>query len=118
MSTSTATPPTANLQPAPRLTIKQAAKLMNVSERLVYMVGRVKRLRPDLYERIKRGELSAHAATRIMDGPKPPDHFAALCLAWNRASEDDQARFLVILDQNPFRLTISSVAQVRSTLSG
>jgi hypothetical protein len=92
-----ATPDTANLQSMPRLTIKQAAKLMNVSERLVYMCKRVRRLRPDLYERIERGELSVNAAMRIVDGTKPQDRFAALCRAWNRASDDEQARFLVIL---------------------
>ncbi len=87
----------ANLQSMPRLTIKQAAALMNVSERLVYMCKRIRRTRPDLAAAVERGELSVNAATRIMDGTKPPDRFGALCRAWNRASESEQGRFLVIL---------------------
>jgi len=92
-----ATPDTANLQPRRGLTVKDAARLMNVSERSAYTARRIHRARPDLHDAIMRGELSLHAAACIVDGDKAPDRFAALCRAWNRASEDEQARFLVIL---------------------
>jgi hypothetical protein len=62
---------TANLQ----MTVKDAAKLINVSERLAYMSRRVVRSgRLDLVDAITRGDMTIHAALRIIDGPKPqPD---------------------------------------------
>jgi hypothetical protein len=56
----------ANLQS--RLTVKQEAKLMNVSERLVYMAGKVLRLRPDLEPEIAAGRMSINEAHRIATG--------------------------------------------------
>lgn len=54
------------------LTVRQAAKLLNVSERLVYMTKRVMRSgRQDLVDAIERGDISVHAALREIDGPKP-----------------------------------------------
>lgn len=89
-----ACPDTANLLPRLALTVKDAARLMNVSERSVYMARRVLRARPDLADAIMRGELSLHAAAQIVGGAKAPDHFAALCRAWKGATEDEQARLL------------------------
>jgi hypothetical protein len=82
----------ANLQ----MTVKDAAKLMNVSERLVYMSRRVVRSgRLDLVDAITRGDVTTDAALRIIDGPKPPpDRYAALVRAWNAACEEDRRRLL------------------------
>lgn len=87
--------PTANLQSG-RLSVRQAAELMNVSERSIYTATRILRSgRQDLIEKIERGEMSLHAATRIFDGnDKQPDRFAALCRAWNKASEAERLLFL------------------------
>jgi hypothetical protein len=82
------------------MTVKQAAQLMNVSERLVYMAIALRRSgRQDLIESVERGELSINAALKIANG-KPSanlqkDTYAALVRAWNRATEDEQGRFLV-----------------------
>ena len=88
-------PETANLQP--RMTVKAAAKVMNVSERTVYMARRVHRSgRQDLIEACQRGEMSLNAALRAIDGQtRPDDGYTALCKAWNKATEDEQGRFLI-----------------------
>jgi hypothetical protein len=71
---------------------------MNVSERAVYMGRRIVRSgRSDLITAIERGEMSLNAALKIINGPKPPDGYSALCRAWNKATEDEQARFLAAL---------------------
>jgi hypothetical protein len=77
-----------------KLTIKAAAKLMNVSERSVYYAyaRRIARERPDLIQACECGEMSLHAAIRIIDGPKPVDRYANLVKAWNAASDDDRRR--------------------------
>ena len=58
---------TANLQ----ITVKQAAKAVNVSERSVYMAKAVLRLRPDLEAQIMAGEMSLNQAHQIATGKKP-----------------------------------------------
>lgn len=60
----------ANLQTG--LTVKQAAKLMNVSERSVYMAARVQRDRPDLAAQCEAGTLSINAAYLQCPGIKKP----------------------------------------------
>jgi len=60
---------TANLQKKP--TVKQIAAAFNVSERMIYMAGKLCRLRPDLASAVERGELSLHKALNIAEG-KPP----------------------------------------------
>jgi hypothetical protein len=55
---------TANLQ----FTVRQAARLMNVSERSVYMARKVQRLRPDLADAVIRGEISLNRAYLIATG--------------------------------------------------
>ena len=83
---------TTNLQ----MTVRDAVKLMNVSERLVYRSRRVMRSgRLDIVDAITRGDTTTHAVLRIIDGPKPqPDRYAALVRAWNAASEEDRRRLL------------------------
>ena len=51
---------TANLQT--KITVRQAAQIMNVSERNVYKMKQVLALHPDLEDRIWSGELSLHKA--------------------------------------------------------
>jgi hypothetical protein len=83
---------TANLQ----MTVRDAVKLMNVSERLVYMSRRVVRSgKLDLVDAINRGDMTTHATLRIIEGPEPPpDRYDALVQAWNAASEEDRRRLL------------------------
>lgn len=93
----------ADLQPAPAgaLTIADAAEAMNVSERQVYLARAVMRLRPDLVPEIEAGRLSINAAYRLANGKAAPDARSTtwdrLVAAWNAASEEDQARFIVQL---------------------
>jgi hypothetical protein len=61
----------ANLQSG--LTVKQAARALNVSERMVYMARRIVRSgRQDLITACTRGELSVNAAVRIIDRDRRP----------------------------------------------
>lgn len=85
---------TANLQP--RLTVAQAAKLMNVSERAVYMARRIRRSgRCDLEAAIMAGTLSVLAAIRLLDGPKrAPDGLRAIAKAWANATQEERETFL------------------------
>lgn len=96
---------TANLQPS-RVTVKDAARLMNVSERLIYMAKEVERLRPDLVPRIEAGELSLNKALRLAKGKPKPTSWDRLVRAWNNATEDDRARLALWIlraerEQNP-----------------
>lgn len=75
---------------------------MNVSERSVYYAGRVLRSgRQDLFDACLRGEMSIHAALRIIDGPTPIDRYAALVRAWNQASVAECLRFLDVIGARP-----------------
>lgn len=83
---------TANLQTTANLTVKQAAILMNVSERSIYMVKKVLRLRPDLKNEIAAGKLSINAAHRIATNKLNPTSWDRLLTAWNAASAADRLR--------------------------
>ena len=75
---------------------KAGALVAHVSERMIYYAARVQRSgRQDLIDAIRRGEMTVHAALRIIDGPKPIDRYAALLKAWNAASDDDRQRLLI-----------------------
>jgi hypothetical protein len=83
----------ANLQ---RLTVKQAAQLLNVSERSIYSARRVVRLgRHDLVAKMQAGELTVHAALRIAENKPRPTTWDRLVRAWNNATDDDRGRFLL-----------------------
>lgn len=86
----------ANLQPS--LTVKQAAELMNVSERTVYMALRVLRLRPDLAAKMKAGSMSVNEAYRRTTNRAMPTSYDRLVTAWNAAGEHDRIRFIALLD--------------------
>lgn len=81
----------ANLQ---SLTVKQAARLMNVSERSVYMARTIVRKRPDLALLIEAGTMSLNEAYRLVTGKKKDTPFERLVRAWNAASPLDRRQFL------------------------
>ncbi|MEX0319029.1 MAG: hypothetical protein AB3N21_13810 [Ruegeria sp.] len=87
----------ANLRP--RVTVKQAAELMNVSERSVYLARAVNRLRPDLATEIEAGRLSINEAHRIATGKSKPTCWDRLVKAWSAASPAEQKRFYSMLRQ-------------------
>jgi hypothetical protein len=73
---------------------KIVAKSMGVSERSLYYTKRVHRSgRQNLIDAIVRGEMTTHAALRIIE-PKQVDRYAALVKAWNAASGEDRRRLL------------------------
>ncbi|MFN4160117.1 MAG: hypothetical protein ACK4GO_17215 [Gemmobacter sp.] len=75
-----------------RITVKQAAALMNVSERSVYMARVVQRLRPDLALKLDAGTMSVAEAHRIATGKAKATSWDRLLSAWNNATDDDRAR--------------------------
>lgn len=90
----------ANLQLG--LTVAQAAKLMNVSERSVYMAKELLATgRDDLSAAVLSGTMSLLAALRIAKpekyGPKRKDGLAVLRRAWATASENERDAFLADL---------------------
>lgn len=88
---------TANLQKG--LTVKEAAKLMQVSERQVYYAQKLRRSgRADLIAAVQRGEITLHAALRQVYPPPPKDGLKALLRAWQGASEEERTHFRTFLD--------------------
>jgi hypothetical protein len=81
---------TANLQ----MTIKQAATVMNVSERTIYMARKIRRLRPDLAAAVEAGAMSLNAAHTAMTGKPKNSSRDRLLIAWRNATDDDRAWFL------------------------
>jgi hypothetical protein len=80
---------TANLQ-----TAKQWAEHIGVSERQLHKAGEIIRYRPELWERVKAGELSIHAAWLEATGREKDTSWMRLVRAWNNATPDDRARFM------------------------
>jgi hypothetical protein len=85
---------TANLQR--KNAVREAAKLMNVSERLVYYAGKLRRSgRQDLIEVVERGEMSLHKALKMLNGKEPRyNGLAGLLRAWKRATDEEKTTFL------------------------
>ena len=82
-----------------RPTIKDAAKLMQVSERRVYYARKLRRSgRADLIEAARRGEITLHAALRIAYPPPPKDGLRALLRAWRTATEEERGAFLQLIE--------------------
>ncbi len=85
---------TANLQT--EMTVKQAAKVMNVSERGIYNARRLIRTgRTDLIAAVDRGDMSVNKALVLAGEKQPASAYQRLIRAWNACSEDVQVRFLV-----------------------
>ncbi len=86
---------TANLQTG--MTVKQAAKALNVSERCIYNARRLIRTgRTDLIAAVERGDMSLNKALVLTKEKKQPaSAYQRLIRAWNACSEDEQGRFLV-----------------------
>jgi len=112
---------TANLQ---SLTVKQAAALMNVSERSVYLARRVCREGiPELEQEVMAGRLNIHCAVRLlkfdhesqrrlvglvreggqrmtylnllkMFDPKPRTNYPPLLAAWDKATAGEREALL------------------------
>ena len=83
-------PKTANLQ----MTVKQAAMLMNVSERTIYMARKIERLRPDLGDAVMADTMSLNAAYIVATGKQKKGTRDRLLSAWNSATDDDRAWLL------------------------
>jgi hypothetical protein len=82
-----------------RPSIKQAAAIMNVSVRTVYLAIELQRCRPDLEPRLMSGELTLREALRIAKPDKyakrdKVEQWAAQYRAWD---ETDRHRALQIL---------------------
>jgi hypothetical protein len=88
---------TAFMQKRPRMTVKQAAQLMNVSERQVYLAKElVATGREDLVDTIMAGRMSLPAALKIAKPAKYDrrrNRYHDLVKAWNACSEDQRAAF-------------------------
>jgi hypothetical protein len=90
----------ADLQQARPLTVRQhvaaLAKIMNVSERMIYLAMQLQRSgRADLIAAVERGTLSLHAAIAKLEPMKPKlDGYTKLVKAWNAASEEERMRLL------------------------
>jgi hypothetical protein len=87
---------TANLQTG--LTVKQAARALAVSERMVYMCRELLATgRDDLAAAVERGEMTILGALKIAKPLKygrRTDGLKRLLAAWQAASEDERNAFL------------------------
>jgi hypothetical protein len=80
-----------------QLTVKQAAALMGVSERMVYMAKAVLRLRLDLETDLATGAMSMREAYRIATGRKKQTGLDRLVTAWRNAADDERVQFMAII---------------------
>ena len=90
---------TANLQT--KTTVKQAAVLMNVSERSIYSARRLfKSGRDDLIAAVERGDMSINKALSIAYGQHRTSRYKRLVRAWNACDEDERQRFLATVEKD------------------
>jgi hypothetical protein len=88
----------ANLQKTRKegLTVKEAAKRFNVSERSIYMAAKILRSgNQEICRAVERGEMTLHKALQILY-PKPPkakDWGNELKAVWLVASPEERADF-------------------------
>lgn len=77
------------------LTVKQAAQLVNVSERSVYDARRLMRSgQTELIQQVGSGQMSLHRALLIAGLKKPPRKAANLQSLWLRATATERREFL------------------------
>ncbi|OPK06779.1 hypothetical protein BZ163_29695 [Pseudomonas sp. VI4.1] len=83
--------------PSISLTVKQAAQVMNVSERSVYSARKIQReATPDVIEAVEQGRMSLNAALKTLNPDKAPtisvgEHLS-LVLAENESLKREIAR--------------------------
>jgi hypothetical protein len=77
--------------------VKQAAELMKVSERGIYMARKVLRLRPDLEPEIMAGRMSINEAHRLATAKAKPTSWDRLVKAWNSATDEDRERLVFLI---------------------
>jgi hypothetical protein len=58
-----------------------------------YTLTRLQQHRPELYERVKAGELSANAAARDAGFRKPPEPFQQACRLWEKLIPEERDAF-------------------------
>lgn len=58
-----------------------------------YTLSRLQQHRPELYERVKAGELSANAAAREAGFRKAPEPFQQACRAWSKMIPEERDAF-------------------------
>ncbi|MBB3018610.1 lipopolysaccharide biosynthesis protein [Microvirga lupini] len=93
----------ANLQ-CHGLTVREAAKIMNVSERSVYSAMKIHRLakaqgRQDIIHAVEQGRMSINGALKQLTATNPKqDRLAAICRAWKQASEQERLDFLCMIE--------------------
>ena len=114
---------TAKLQ-SPRLTVKQAAAIMHVSERTIYKARELVRTRrADLEAEVMAGRLKLDAALKLArpekygDGRnyKPGDdgRYSALVRAWNRCSDEERALFTAKLHATVTEAEIEALTETK-----
>jgi hypothetical protein len=81
------------------MSVKEAARLMNVSVRSVHLARELQRCRPDLADRCLAGELTLRQALRLAKPEKyaKRDKVEQWLAAWRAWSPDDQSRALQAL---------------------
>lgn len=80
-----------------KLTVKEQARLTNMSERNVYKLRAVQLLRPDIADAYGRGELSLHQAWLKAEGREAPTTRDRLLSAWHAASNADKAELVAMI---------------------
>lgn len=87
-----------------RMTIRQAAQVMNVSERMVKMaIELMKTGRNDLFLAVEGGTMSMHRALKLAKPEKydkPQDRLKVFKSSWNRATEAERLLFLNWVNDN------------------
>ena len=79
------------------LTVREAARVMNVSERGVYLAHELERTgRMDLYRAVESGTLSLHASLKIAKPEKYAKSTAPAQArnAWSKLIDDERLAFL------------------------
>ncbi len=91
---------TANLQT--EITVAEAAKIMNVSERTVYSARRIINSgRQDLITALEKGKISINKAVSMLENKPKPTKYDRLVVAWKACSDEDQSRFFVAVGFRP-----------------
>lgn len=88
---------TATLQVRRRMTVKEQAASLELSERNIYKARLVHRTRPDLGAKVIAGEISVHRAWLEATGRAPPSTRDKLWSAWLAATDEDKAELVAMI---------------------